>query len=193
MTDSPTPPGGWIEHAAPRITPGRGSQLGLFPRLFTAIARAATKGRSVNIFATLGRNHRLFRPWLMFAGRLMPFGKLPRVDSELVILRVGWNCRAEYEWAQHQHIARRIGLDKESIARVHLGPEAEGWTDRQAAILTAVDELHAERVVSDATWERLKAHLDEPRLLELCMLTGHYEMLAMTLNSAGVEVDAGAA
>lgn len=189
MSDDPTPPGGWIEHPEPRIPPGRGSELGLFARGFTAIVRRVTRGRSVNIFATLGRNKRLFRPWLMFAGRLMPRGSLPRADAELVILRVGWNCRARYEWAQHVHIAKRVGLDATAIARVPEGPDAEGWTDRQAAILKAVDELHADRVVSDATWERLMAHLDPPRLLELCMLTGHYEMLAMTLNSAGVQVE----
>jgi hypothetical protein len=28
------------------------------------------------------------------------------------------------------------------------------------------------------------------RLIELCMLIGHYEMLAMTLNSLGVEPEA---
>jgi alkylhydroperoxidase family enzyme len=189
MSDPAGPPGGWIEHSPPRIPPGRGRELGLFARVVTALAGRATRGRSVNIFATLGRNRRMFRQWLMFAGRLMPFGTLPRPDVELVILRVGWNCRAEYEWAQHQGIARRAGLDDAAIARVGEGPDADGWTPRQAAILAAVDELHAERHLSDATWERLSAQLDEPRLIELCMLVGHYEMLAMTLNSAGVEVE----
>ena len=119
----------------------------------------------------------------------MPFGKLPRTDSELVILRVGWNTRARYEWEQHRHIAKRVGLDAAAIARVPEGPQAEGWTDRQAAILTAVDELHADRNISEPTWKRLSEHLDESRLIELCMLVGHYEMVAMTLNSAGVQVE----
>jgi alkylhydroperoxidase family enzyme len=189
MSDSPTPPGGWIEHPEPRIPPGRGRELGPFARVMTPIARRATGGGSWHIFATLGRSPRLFRPWLMFASRLMPFGKLPRTETELVILRVGWNCRARYEWAQHVPIAKRVGLDDAAIARVAEGPQAAGWTERQAAILTAVDELHAERVVSGPTWDRLKAHLDEQRLIELCLLVGHYEMLAMTLNSAGVEVE----
>ena len=30
-------------------------------------------------------------------------------------------------------------------------------------------------------------HLDEVLLIELCMLIGHYEMLAMTLNTLEVE------
>ena len=64
MSESPTPPGGWIEHPEPRIPPGRGSELGLFARVLVPIARRATRGRSWHIFATLGRNGRLFRPWL---------------------------------------------------------------------------------------------------------------------------------
>ncbi len=190
MSESPTPPGGWVKHEIPRIPPGRGRELSPTARVFGAIAKRATRGRAVNIWSTLGRHKRLFRPWLMFAGRLMPGGLLPRAEAELVILRVGWNCRAEYEWAQHVVIGKRAGLDDATIARVPEGPQAGGWSERQAAILSAVDELHADRHVSDATWDRLRGvGFDEPRLIELCMLTGNYEMLAMTLNSAGVQVE----
>jgi hypothetical protein len=31
--------------------------------------------------------------------------------------------------------------------------------------------------------------MSETELIELCMLAGHYEMLAMTLNSLGVQPD----
>jgi alkylhydroperoxidase family enzyme len=184
---------GWIEHERPRVSPGSGRELGLFARLYLPIVRRASKGRTVNIFATLGRQKRLFRPWLMFAMRLMPFGTLPRDEAELVILRTAVNCRARYEWEQHQALARRAGLSGEEVERVREGPEAAGWSERRAAILAAVDELHRDRVLSDSVWERAAAHLSEEQMLELCMLTGHYEMLAMTLNSAGTPLDPGVA
>jgi alkylhydroperoxidase family enzyme len=76
---------------------------------------------------------------------------------------------------------------------VREGPAAEGWSERRAAILAAVDELHGERFLSDATWQRAAAHLAPEQMLELCMLTGHYEMVAMTLNSAGVQLEDGLA
>ena len=62
-----------------------------------------------------------------------------------------------------------------------------GWSERQALLLRAADELHADRRIGDELWALLAAQLDEVRLIELCMLVGHYEMLAMTLNSLGVE------
>jgi alkylhydroperoxidase family enzyme len=183
----------WIELDQPRVPPGKGRELGLFARAFLPLMRRQSKGRTVNIFGTLGRNKRFFRPWLMFAMRLMPRGTLPRDETELVILRTAINCRARYEWEQHQSIARRAGLDDADVERVREGPAAEGWSERRAAILAAVDELHGERFLSDATWQRAAAHLSPEQMLELCMLTGHYEMVAMTLNSAGVQVEDGLA
>jgi alkylhydroperoxidase family enzyme len=181
--------GDWIELDQPRVPPGKGRELGLFARAFVPIMRRQSKGRTVNIFSTLGRGKRFFRPWLMFAGRLMPRGTLPRDETELVILRTAINCRARYEWEQHQSIARRAGLTDADVERVKEGAGAEGWSERRAAILAAVDELHADRFLSDATWDRAAAHLSPEQMLELCMLTGHYEMVAMTLNSAGVQVE----
>jgi alkylhydroperoxidase family enzyme len=181
--------GDWIELDQPRVPPGKGRELGLFARAFVPIMRRQSKGRTVNIFSTLGRGKRFFRPWLMFAGRLMPRGTLPRDETELVILRTAINCRARYEWEQHQSIGRRAGLTDADVERVKEGAGAEGWSERRAAILAAVDELHADRFLSDATWDRAAAHLSPEQMLELCMLTGHYEMVAMTLNSAGVQVE----
>lgn len=57
-------------------------------------------------------------------------------------------------------------------------------------LLRAADELHASRDISDDVWGRLRERLDEPELIELCMLVGHYEMLAMTLNALRVQPDA---
>lgn len=143
-----------------------------------------------NIFTTLARHRRLFRRWLRFAGALMPGGRLPRLDSELVILRVAYNCGSEYEWTQHERIAPTAGLDAERVRKVREGPEWDGWTERQRLLLRVCDELHHDRAVSDDAWAGLRPLLTDEQLIELCMLVGHYEMLAMTLNSLRVQPDA---
>ncbi len=147
----------------------------------------ATGGRPPNIFTTLGRHRGLFRRWLWFAGGLMPGGKLPRIDSELVILRVAHNTGSDYEWGHHERLGQKAGLSAEQVARVREGADASGWSERQGLLLRAADEMHAEGRIGDELWARLAAELDEVRLIELCMLIGHYEMLAMTLNTLGVE------
>lgn len=117
----------------------------------------------------------------------MPGGKLPRRDTELIILRVAHNTGSEYEWSQHERIGARAGLSEEEVSRVRIGPDAPGWSERQEALLRAADEMHNKGRIEDELWGRLAAHLDEVRLIELCMLIGHYEMLAMTLNTLQVQ------
>src|SRR4051794_1692654 len=175
---------------APRVAPGGPREIGpINAALCRAIGLATPGRRPPRVFTTLARHRRLFRGWLRFAGRLMPGGALPRTDTELVILRVSFNCGSDYEWGHHAAIGRRVGLTDAQIARVAHGPEAPDWTDHERAVLRAVDELGRDNVIADATWERLRERYDERQLIELCMLAGHYVMLAGTLNSLGVQPD----
>ena len=177
------------ETTQPRVPPGGRREIGIVNAAIGRALGAATGGSTPGIVSTLGRHRRLFRPWLRFAARLMPFGVLPRRDSELVILRVAHLCKSDYESAQHVRLARTAGLSRAEIERVPEGPDAAGWSPRQAALLRAVDELHATRDLSDDRWDELRDHLSETELIELPMLVGHYEMLAMTLNSLRVQPD----
>ena len=180
-----------VHPVAPRIEPGTRRQTGTLNAL---IARAIGIGGGTAgppaLFTTLGRHRRLFRPWLRFAARLMPGGKLPRSDAELVILRVAHLCGSDYEWGHHERIALRAALSSADVQRVRDGADADGWSARRRAILAAIDELHATRTLSDSGWQALReAGLSDTELIELPMLVGHYEMLAMTLNALAVEPD----
>jgi 4-carboxymuconolactone decarboxylase len=151
-----------------------------------------------NIFTTLVRAPGLMSKWLPFGGKLLS-GKLPARDRELLILRTAWNCGSEYEWSQHVLIGARAGLTTDEIARVPAGAPKEGssraddggWSELDAALLGAADELHAEQRIGDETWAVLARHYDTQQMIELPMLVGQYHMVAMTLNSLGVELDPG--
>jgi alkylhydroperoxidase family enzyme len=173
----------------PRIRPGTRAEVGALNAAILRLVGLGVGGRAPNVFTTLARHRGLFRRWLLFAGALMPGGRLPRRDSELVILRVADRTGSEYEWAQHERLGRAAGLSDAEIARVREGAAAPGWSERQALLLRAVDELHGGDRVGEETWAGLVRHLDEVELIELCMLAGHYVMLAGTLNSLGVESD----
>jgi alkylhydroperoxidase family enzyme len=154
------------------------------------LAGVVVPGGAANIFATLVRHPGLFRRWLPFGGKLLA-GKLPPRDRELLILRTAWRCRAEYEWAQHVALAAHAGLSPEEILRVTSGPDAPGWHAHDTTLLRAADELHESATISDATWAGLAGAYDERQLIEVCMLVGHYHLVAFTLNSLGVEREAG--
>jgi alkylhydroperoxidase family enzyme len=69
------------------------------------------------------------------------------------------------------------------------GPEAEGWTPRQRALLTVVDQLVTSRDVDDAAWAELAAHYDERRLIEIVLLINQYEGLAATITTLRIDRD----
>src|SRR5436190_12945129 len=123
--------------AVPRIPP-------LHPDELTAEQRELIggDGPQLNIFLTLVRAPGLMRKWLPFGGKLLAGGKLTPRDRELVILRSAFRCGARYEWAQHVAIAGAAGLTTEEIRRVAAGPGSGGWSDADATLLSAVDELH---------------------------------------------------
>jgi alkylhydroperoxidase family enzyme len=175
--------------AAARIPPGSKRDIGAIPAAIAAAAGRAIGSGPPNLFTTLARHRRLFLPWLWFAGMLMPRGRLPRKDTEIVILRVAHNCRCEYEWSHHERIAQTVGLAADDVQRVREGPVAHGFSERQSLLLRATDELHRRRDITSRTWDGLRRILSDVELIELCMLVGHYEMLAMTLNALRVQPD----
>jgi alkylhydroperoxidase family enzyme len=116
---------------------------------------------------------------------------LPARGRELAILRVGWLCRAGYEWGQHVRIARATGLSDAEIERVAAGPDAPGWSPAESALLRAVDELHADAFVGDAAWQALTRHYDVRQILDLIFAVGQYRLVSMALNTLGVQLDPG--
>jgi AhpD family alkylhydroperoxidase len=176
-----------------RIEPGTRREIGIVNFGITRLLGLATGGEPPNVFTTLARHRRLFRRWLWFAGALMPGGLLAREESELVILRVAHNTGCDYEWGHHERLGRLAGLSEADVQRVRAGGAAEGWSQRQSLLLAAADELHNERTISGALWSQLAELLSERELIELCLLVGHYEMLAMTLNAVQVAPDRPAA
>lgn len=173
----------------PRIAAPHPDELRPLPRIVAKVAGRVTGTGPANIFTTLGQHPRLFRVWLRYSAQLMPFGELPRRDTELVILRVAWRCRCAYEWHQHVPLALRVGLTADEVAGVALSPPAEGFTVRQLALLAAADELLAQRALSDSTWHAVQATLGTREVVELCLLIGNYQGLASTIGGLGVQIE----
>jgi AhpD family alkylhydroperoxidase len=172
-----------------RVAPGDRRAVGLVNWLIARVSGRVTGTTPPNLFLVLGRHRRLFRGWLHFAGRMMPGGRLPRRDTELVILRVAHLRDCRYELEHHRRLAARAGLSEEEVARVTDGPDAPGWTDRQRVLLLAVDQMHATGDLDDAAWADLRRHLDERGAIELVMLAGHYEMLATAIAALRIPAD----
>lgn len=148
--------------------------------------------RSYNIFSTLARHPKLFKRWLVFGNHIMGASSLPPREREIVILRMGWLCHAEYEWGHHVAIGKQeAGLSAEDIQRIAAGPEASGWDPFEAALLRAVDELHADCRIGDSAWKALATRYNTQQMLDLLFTAGQYSLVSMVLNSVGVQLEEG--
>jgi AhpD family alkylhydroperoxidase len=176
---------------APRIAPGARRDIGTVNwAMIAAGARVAKAPGMPKLFTTMARHSALFRAWLFFAGRLMPRGRLPRRETELVILRTAALNHCDYELDHHRRLGARAGLSESEITRA-IDPASSGWSERDAALLDAANQLSAERDLDDPTWQRLRNHLTEPEAIEFLLLTGHYSMLATFINTLRIPLDAG--
>ena len=151
------------------------------------LERYRRNGGVPRIFRTLVRHPKLLKRWTVFGNHILSKSTLPPRERELVILRVGWLCRAEYEFSAHVRIGRQVGLSDEEIERVKQGPETPGWSAFEAALLRAADELREDAFLSDATWATLSERFDTRQLMDLVFTVGQYMLVSMALNSLGVQ------
>lgn len=172
-----------------RIPPGGREELGLINWGISRIAARKVRAPHMHLFEVLGYHKKLFWTFLPYAGQLLNKGKLPKADTELVILRVGHLRGSQYELQQHRRLARSRGVDDATQAKIFDGPAAEGLSARQRALLRAVDEFTVNRDMSDETFASLAAHLDKQQIIELCALAGHYDTIAGILATLRVPMD----
>ncbi len=147
-------------------------------------------GEVPNIFKTLAHHPDLMKRWLVFGNHVLFKSTVPARERELVILRIGWLCEAEYEWAQHVRIGQQTGLTDEEIHRIKIGHTAKGWSARDVLLLKATDELYKDACITDPTWAGLSEHYNTQQLMDLVFAIGQYNLVSMVLNTFGVQLDA---
>jgi alkylhydroperoxidase family enzyme len=175
-----------INGKPPRIAPLseeelNGDALDLITRLRSSINASAVT-EIPEYFRIMVKHPAVFRCALEM-GTVIFKGQLPPRDRELAVLRIGWLSRAPYEWGEHVDIGKRYGVTAEEIERVIQGSSAPGWSEHDAAVLRAVEELLADHMICDATWATLAKTFSEPQLIEFVTMVGQYVTTGYVQNS----------
>jgi 4-carboxymuconolactone decarboxylase len=177
-----------VRRATPRLAPL--SEAALTPEQRELLNKARGHLASVNVLETLIRHPDLLRRWLPFFNHVLHKSTLTARDRELLILRTGRLCGAEYEWAQHVPFAERAGLTPEEIRGIAAGPQAAVWSDdHDRALLRAADQLHRETMLDDATWNVLAARHTTQQLMDVVFTVGQYRLVSVALNTLCVQLD----
>lgn len=145
--------------------------------------------RAPNGLTTLVRHPALASRWLAYNTVLLGDPTISTRLRELVILRVAWRARAEYEWVQHVRLALRSDITAEEIDVIAERSATPGWSPLEAALLAATDQLLDRYDVDDDTWSVLASDLDQRQLVEFLFIVGTYTCLAMVFNGTGMQLD----
>ena len=176
----------------PRITPLRddaidGEAIELVKRIRISAGAAPELDRVPEYMRVMLKHPAIFR-CQMEMGTALFRGKIPPRERELAVLRIGWLCRAPYEWGEHVDIGKRHGLSAEEVERVTAGSSAAGWSEHERAILRGVEELLADQALSNSTWEVLAKSWNEAQMIEFTMMVGQYVATSFVQNSLRIRL-----
>jgi 4-carboxymuconolactone decarboxylase len=109
-------------------------------------------------------------------------------EREIVIDRVCARCGCAYEWGVHvAAFGDAAQLDERQVAATCAADgDLAAWSEREALLVRAVDDLHDHGSVDDALWLALREHYDERQLLDLLVLCGWYHLISFVANGAAV-------
>jgi 4-carboxymuconolactone decarboxylase len=137
-----------------------------------------------NVLSTLVRHRDLTSAYLPFNAYLLVRSTLPARAREVALLRAVHRRDCDYLWSHHLPIAQRAGLTAEEIDAIRCGElvhEADG------AVLSAVDDLIDRCTISDTVWTALGRHFTDVQRMDLVFTVGGYCLLAMAVNSFGIQ------
>jgi len=148
-------------------------------------------GRFPNLLTTLANHPKFFEKYMVTAPYFAKESTLPPREREILMLRIGWLCRAEFEFGWHTLYGKSAGLTDDEIKRITEWPKVAGWDPFDATLLLAVDELYYDAFITDATWSALAKRYNQQQLMDVVLTVGQYNLLSMFLNSLGVQLDEG--
>jgi 4-carboxymuconolactone decarboxylase len=170
----------------PRVSPS----LSLPPdeQLPPEIRSALANLPPLNVFRAVAAVPASFRPFLELGGSLLAGKQIDPKNREIAILGVARETGASYEWAQHEQLARNVGVSATEIEAIRDRDRA-GLDDDGALALRAAIEISRDVRISDQALALLIGRWGEAGAAELILCISYYNMVSRFLESAGVEIE----
>jgi 4-carboxymuconolactone decarboxylase len=150
------------------------------------------EGSKTNVITMMGNHPPLGKVFNIWGKHFLMANTLNTRQLEIIILRVAWRVKSAYEWHNHVGYAMNAGITLDEIAAIRDFPSEGAWTEEEAALMRATDDLIDDNVISDATWATLTKTLDKRQMMDLTFTIGHYVMTSWALASIGVPIEGGA-
>ncbi|MDA1189140.1 MAG: carboxymuconolactone decarboxylase family protein [Chloroflexi bacterium] len=152
---------------------------------------ASTRGTIPNVFKAL-MNSPEATEVVAAVGEYLRY-KCP-VDGairETAILATAREMNNQYEWSQHEPVARSVGVRDEVIDAIRSGKAPMGLPAKEGVFVQAAKEMVKSGVLTDRTFQAIEHLLGTRQTVDFVVLVGYYSMLSRCIHTLGVELDEG--
>ncbi|RZA12526.1 MAG: carboxymuconolactone decarboxylase family protein [Lysobacteraceae bacterium] len=157
---------------------------GTRPELAEQEARiSAVRGRVSELYQVLLHSPPVAHGWEQMLSAIRNHNSISPAVRELVILRVAVLNRAPYEFEAHVPYALKAGVAQDAIDATRAVPLAAQapWSAEERVALELADAMTRDIEVPDALFERVRAHFEGQRLLDLTATVAAYNMVSRLL------------
>jgi AhpD family alkylhydroperoxidase len=142
----------------------------------------------LNVFRMVAGSPRALRPFLQLGGAVLSTG-LDARRREIAVLRVAHATDAAYEWAQHEQLARAVGVTDAEIDAIGTEEPVGGLDEEGNLICRVADEVSRDVRLSDDALEQIIGRYGSREAAELILLVSYYNMVSRFLESTRVELE----
>lgn len=133
------------------------------------------------------------------ADKAQDFGELVRYRTSLeprlselaiVVTARHWDC--QFEWIQHERIARQQGIAQATCDAIAHGMRPPLADEQEEIVYAFASQLLRDHRVEESTYQRARELFAVKGVVELVAVIGYYSFIAMTLNAHEVPLPPGA-
>lgn len=169
--------------------------LGMFSQQLSNLGLSGDESEKDNLSPVLScllQNPKLAKAFLPLGRYLLMESSLDSRCRELIILRVTWLWRFEYEWSHHSMAAVNAGIFSESEIKIlQQDVLPDSWPEREVLLMQAVNELHTSSNIQKSTWDLLARHFGAQELLDIVFTVGGYVLSGLYMNVIGLPLKEG--
>ena len=157
--------------------------------IFDQIAK--TRGKVSNVFTALLNNPGAAEAVTSLGEYIRYRSRLDPIIRETAILTTARELNNKYEWAQHEPVAKDVGVRDEVIDSILSGKGPMGLPAKEGIFIQARKELIKTGSVSNPTYQALDHLLGTQLTIDFIVTVGYYSMLSRLISSLGVDLDDG--
>ena len=150
-----------------------------------------TRGGVSNVFAALLNNPEATKAVTSLGEYIRYQSKLDPIIRETAILTTAKELQKSYEWAQHEPVAREIGVRDEVIDSILSCKGPMGLPAKEGIFIQSAKELVKNGTLTSRTYQALEHLLGPQVTIDFLVTVGYYSMLSRLIRSLDVDLDKG--